>query len=126
VILGGIAFDTRPEGTGEGPSPRDSEFDLYADKEAALSTPYGPQVAYLVHFGGSVRGVGVGTPVELLGIRVGQVTDVRLEGEAGPPQGPGALTPDPERGLLPQRGLANDGQKAQTSTDAAMGRRLAR
>ncbi|HZJ55173.1 MAG TPA: MlaD family protein, partial [Myxococcaceae bacterium] len=74
VILGGIAFDTRHEGENEGPSPKDSEFELYPDKDTALSAPYGPQVSYLVHFGGSVRGVDVGTPVELLGIRVGQVT----------------------------------------------------
>jgi len=126
VILGGIAFDTRPEGTGEGPSPKDSEFELYADKEAALSTPYGPQVAYLVHFGGSVRGVGVGTPVELLGIRVGQVTDVRLEGEAGQLRVPVTLTLDPERVLLHQGELPTEGQKLQQSTDAQMALLVAR
>jgi paraquat-inducible protein B len=120
VILGGIAFDTRPEGTSEGPSPKDSEFELYVDKDAALSAPYGPQVAYQVHFGGSVRGVDVGTPVELLGIRVGQVTDVRLEGEEGRLRVPVTLTLDPERVLLHQGELPTEGQKLQQSTDAQM------
>ena len=34
---------------------------------------------YLVYFDGSVRGLRVGAPVEFRGIRVGTVTDVRLE-----------------------------------------------
>jgi len=100
VIIGGIAFDTRPESASEPPSPRDSEFGLFADKDDALSTPYGPQVSYRVLFDGAVRGVDVGTPVELLGIRVGRVTDVHLEGEAGRLRVPVTLTLDPERVLL--------------------------
>jgi len=126
VILGGITFDTRPEGAGEAPSPKDSEFELYPDKDAALSTPYGPQVAYRVYFGGSVRGVDVGTPVELLGIRVGQVTDVRLEGEEGRLRVPVTLTLDPERVLLHQGELPTEGQKLQQSTDAQMALLIAR
>ena len=126
VILGGIAFDTRPEGENDSPSPKESEFELYPDKDAAQSTPYGPQVSYLVHFGGSVRGVDVGTPVELLGIRVGQVTDVRLEGEAGRLRVPVTVTLDPERVLLHQGELPTEGQKLQQSTDSQMALLVAR
>ena len=126
VILGGIAFDTRPEGAGDPPSPKDSEFEMYADKESALSMPYGPQVSYLTHFGGSVRGVDVGTPVELLGIRVGRVTDVRLEGEAGRLSVPVTLTLDPEKVLLHQGELPTEGPKLQQSTDAQMALLVAR
>ena len=126
VILGGVAFDTRPEGASELASPKDSEFELYPDKDAALSTPYGPQVGYQIYFGGSVRGVDVGTPVELLGIRVGRVTDVRLEGEAGHLQVPVTLALDPERVLLHQGELPTEGQKLQQSTDAQMEMLVAR
>ena len=101
VILGGIAFDTRAEGLDDPPSPKDSEFDLYPDKESALTTPYGPQVSYLAHFGGSVRGVDVGTPVELLGIQVGRVTDVRLEGRGGAAPRAGHADPRPGEGAPP-------------------------
>ena len=120
VILGGIAFDTRPEGVNEPPSPKDSEFELYSDKDSAQNTPYGPQVSYLVHFTGSVRGIDVGTPVELLGIRVGRVIDVRLEGDAGRLRVPVTVMLDPERVLLHQGELPTEGQKLQQSTDAQM------
>lgn len=120
VILGGIAFDTRPESASEPPSPNNSEFWLFADKDDALNTPYGPQVSYRVHFGGSVRGVDIGTPVELLGIRVGRVTDVRLEGEAGRLRVPVTLTLDPERVLLHRGELPTEGQQLQQSTNAQM------
>jgi paraquat-inducible protein B len=62
----------------------------------------------------------VGTPVELLGIRVGRVTDVRLEGEAGQLRVPVTLTLDPERVLLHQGELPTEGQQLQQSTDAQM------
>src|SRR5262249_54952474 len=120
VIVGGIAFDTRPESATEPPSPKDSEFGLFADKDDALSMPYGPQGSYRVHFGGSVRGVDVGTPVELLGIRVGRGTDVRLEGEAGRLRVPVTLTLDPERVLLHRGELPTEGQQLQQSTNAQM------
>jgi paraquat-inducible protein B len=120
VFLGGIAFDTRDEGLNEPPSPKDSEFELYSDKDSAQNTPYGPQVSYLVHFTGSVRGIDVGTPVELLGIRVGRVIDVRLEGEAGRLRVPVTVMLDPERVLLHQGELPTEGQKLQQSTDAQM------
>ncbi|HUM09362.1 MAG TPA: MlaD family protein [Myxococcaceae bacterium] len=126
VILGGIAFDTRPEGASDPPSPKETEFELYPDKDAAQVTPYGPQVSYLVHFGGSVRGVDLGTPVELLGIRVGQVTDVHLEGDAGRLRVPLTLTLDPERVLLHRGELPTEGQQLQQSSDGQMAVLVAR
>jgi paraquat-inducible protein B len=126
VILGGIAFDTRPEDEDQPPSPKDSEFELHPDKDAALTTPYGPQVSYLVHFDGSARGVDVGTPVDLLGIHVGRVTDVHLEGEAGRIRVPITLTLDPERVLLHRGELPGEAGSLQQSTDAQMALLVAR
>jgi paraquat-inducible protein B len=40
---------------------------------------YTERIPYLVEFDGSVRGLHAGAPVEFRGIRVGSVTDVRLE-----------------------------------------------
>jgi paraquat-inducible protein B len=64
--------------------------------------------------------VDVGTPVELLGIRVGRVTDVHLEGEAGRLRVPVTLTLDPERVLLHWGELPTEGQQLQQSTNAQM------
>jgi paraquat-inducible protein B len=126
VILGGIAFDTRAEGLNEPPSSKDTEFELYPDKDSAQNTPYVPQVSYLADFGGSIRGVDVGTPVELLGIRVGRVTDVRLEGQEGRLHVPVTLTLDPERVLLRQGELPTEGLQLKQSTDAQMALLVAR
>ena len=120
VILGGIAFDTRAEGESDAASPKDSEFVLYPDKDTAQLSPYGPQVSYQVHFGGSVRGLEVGTPVELLGIPVGRVTDVRLEGDEGRIRVPVTLELEPERVLLHQGPLPSDETGLQQSSDAQM------
>jgi paraquat-inducible protein B len=126
VLLGGIAFDTRSEGEDGPQSPKDAEFELYPDKDSAQLAPYGPQVSYLVHFSGSVRGVDVGTPVELLGIPVGRVTDVRLEGEGGRIRVPVTMTLEPERVLLHRGELPAEERALQQSTDAQMALLVAR
>jgi paraquat-inducible protein B len=79
LIAGGIVFDT-PEPTRSGaPSPPGSTFRLYADRQAAEDAAERVRVSYRLFFPNSVRGIGVGTPVELRGIPVGRVSKVRLE-----------------------------------------------
>jgi paraquat-inducible protein B len=120
VILGGIAFDTRSESASTPPSPKDTEFPLYPDQDAARSTPYGPQVSFVVSFGSSVRGLDIGAPVELLGIRVGRVTDLRLEGEDGMVRVPVVLTLEPERSLLHEGALPSDPAELKARVEAEM------
>ncbi|KAA6186989.1 MCE family protein [Thiohalocapsa marina] len=79
VLIGGVAFDT-PEtlehkGTAAGP---DQFFPLYANRDAAHERVYLDKEHYLLVFGGSVRGLSIGAPVLLRGIRIGQVLDIRL------------------------------------------------
>ncbi|HVX47097.1 MAG TPA: MlaD family protein, partial [Mycobacteriales bacterium] len=76
---GGITFGTPPLARDEPPAASDTEFTLYPDPEAAASATSKQRVKILVYFEGSVRGLHAGSPVELDGIRVGSVTDVRLE-----------------------------------------------
>ena len=79
ILSGGIVFDTPDESLDRPPSPANSRFWLYADEKAADEAAEPVHVSYRLHFPDAVSGVAVGTPVELRGLPIGQVTAVRLE-----------------------------------------------
>jgi paraquat-inducible protein B len=79
MLAGGIQFDTPTEVLEASPAPPNTQFPLYDDEHSARSQPVGPRLYYQVHFPGSIAGVGVGASVQLLGIEVGRVSDVRIE-----------------------------------------------
>jgi paraquat-inducible protein B len=79
ILLGGIAFDTPAVTPTAAVSAEDSTFRLYANRELADAAAYNWRVPLVSYFQGSIRGLAVGAPVELHGIRVGQVTDLRLQ-----------------------------------------------
>ena len=83
LLFGGIAFDT--------PDPQDGGvedisgliFSLHDDLKSIKDQAYVSKLRYVLHFDDSVRGLTVGAPVEFKGIKVGAVTDVRLEYDEG-------------------------------------------
>jgi paraquat-inducible protein B len=79
LIAGGIVFDTPEPALSGSPSAPGSTFRLYADRQAAEEAAERVRVSYRLFFPDSLRGLGVGTPVELRGITVGRVSEVRLE-----------------------------------------------
>lgn len=83
VLIGGIAFDqpptADPEASAEAPAEDDHLFLLYHDQEATQQVAYATKEQFLLYFEGSARGLTVGAPVELRGIKVGEVLDVRLQ-----------------------------------------------
>ena len=79
ILSGGIVFDTPDEALGYPPSPPGAKFRLYADQKAADEAAEPVHVSYRLHFPDAVRGVTVGTPVDLRGLPIGEVTKVRLE-----------------------------------------------
>lgn len=79
ALSGGIAFDTAsPEANDVPSSPADTIFPLYNDEAAARAAGFTKRIRMVVYFEGSVRGLAVGAPVELNGIQIGNVTDVKL------------------------------------------------
>jgi len=79
LMIGGIGFDT-PELLDPGtPAEESAQFPLYASREQAHERSFLYKERYLLYFSGSVRGLEVGAPVLLRGIRVGQVLDVELK-----------------------------------------------
>ncbi|MFE0758328.1 intermembrane transport protein PqiB [Inquilinus sp. NPDC058860] len=82
VLAGGIAFDTPATArTGE-PAKGGTVFTLYKDATSSEEADYTVRLPYLVYFDGSVGGLAPGASVEWHGIKVGQVTDVRLQYDA--------------------------------------------
>lgn len=82
LLVGGIAFDTPPR---PGPSPTlaaDHEFRLFDSKAAAEAPVYKEAYRYLMYFPDSLRGLRPGAPVEFRGMRLGQVVDMHLVGDA--------------------------------------------
>ncbi|MGF6232307.1 paraquat-inducible protein B [Inquilinus ginsengisoli] len=82
VLAGGIAFDTPSTArTGE-PAKAGTSFALYKDQTSVQESEYTIRLPYLVYFDSSVGGLAPGAPVEWHGIKIGQVTDVRLQYDA--------------------------------------------
>ena len=79
VLLGGIAFEN-PKSADLGPlAEEDAVFRLYPNRKGALEKAALFKRQWLLHFTGSVRGLSVGAPVEFRGIKLGEVTSVKME-----------------------------------------------
>jgi paraquat-inducible protein B len=78
LLAGGIEFDTPADEAGTPLAKRGAEYHLYANHTASgevFTESY--QVA--MYFGGSVRGLAPGAPVEFKGIRLGTVVSFALD-----------------------------------------------
>ncbi|MBV8771842.1 MAG: MCE family protein [Deltaproteobacteria bacterium] len=82
ILIGGIAFETPANGPVLPAAEANSEFPLYISRSQAYEPPpRNPQTFELI-FDQSVRGLEPGAPVELRGIKVGQVVDIRSQIDA--------------------------------------------
>ena len=79
LLAGGVAFDTPDIDQPGEAAAADTAFPLFASFREVTEAGYTEKIPYLVQFDGSVRGLRAGAPVEFRGIRLGSVTDVRLE-----------------------------------------------
>ncbi len=79
ILLGGVAFDL-PEHAQQGEQAEENQdFLLYEDRIASNELTYDIKQYYLMYFDQSVRGLSPGAPVEILGIKVGEVVKVELQ-----------------------------------------------
>jgi paraquat-inducible protein B len=72
-----IAFYT-PEVFAGAEVPNGTHFELYESENAAIAAADGPHLTYLTYFPGPVRGLTAGTAVQMKGVQVGHVREVRL------------------------------------------------
>ena len=78
LATGGVAFDTPGIENPSAPATEGSTYPLFDNQRSIEAARYTRKLPFLVHFDGSVRGLRPGSPVEFRGIRIGQVTDVKL------------------------------------------------
>jgi len=72
-----VGFYT-PEVLAGAPVAEGARFQLYESEAAAIAAADGPHLTYLTYFPGPLHGLEVGTPVQMKGVQVGRVRDVRL------------------------------------------------
>jgi paraquat-inducible protein B len=78
LLLGGVAFETPPEGTSAPLARGESEFQLAATRTDAMRPRETVIEPYRLVFDQSVRGLAVGAPVDFRGIVVGEVRAITL------------------------------------------------
>ncbi|MDT8441922.1 MAG: MlaD family protein [Desulfuromonadales bacterium] len=79
ILLGGVAYDLRPHVQPKAQADENQMFILYPDHESSRQKTYQVKRYYLMYFDQSVRGLSPGAPVEIKGIRVGEVVNVELQ-----------------------------------------------
>lgn len=72
-----VSFYT-PDVMAGAPVAQGTRFELHESEAAAIAAADGPHMTYLTYFPGSLRGLSVGTPVQMKGVKVGRVREVRL------------------------------------------------
>jgi paraquat-inducible protein B len=78
VLQGLVQFDL-PDNQRDSPrSPPDTAFQLFASQAAAVQGDLGPPIFYEVAFQGSAGDLADGAKVTLLGVKIGEVRDVKL------------------------------------------------
>lgn len=79
MMVGGIAFENPGGSIPTMDVDEWQEFILYENFDAISEGTHLQSASYLLYFSGSVRGLNIGAPVELKGIKLGQVTGIKME-----------------------------------------------
>ena len=79
ILIGGIAFETPATGELLPAADANTVFTLFVNRAQAFEPPIRNPQTYELVFNESVRGLEPGAPVELRGIKVGEVVDIRAQ-----------------------------------------------
>jgi paraquat-inducible protein B len=129
LLFGGISFDTPVVASNEPEAAVGATFPLYADSQDAANAAFTRRVDAIAYFPSGIGGLAPGSPVTLLGLRIGEVRSVglRYDPKTDTIQAPVTFTIEPERigdvGIVQGRGplenaqrLINLGYRAQVET----------
>jgi len=78
LVAGGMAFDSPDYLPPAEPAAANTAFPLYRNRAIAMKQPDPIERRFVLYFNESVRGLSVGAPVTLYGLRVGEVAEVGL------------------------------------------------
>lgn len=79
ILSGGLSFDIPKDSFPGNEAADGSIFRLYPDKDSIQEKVYTIRRYWMIYFERSVRGLSVGAPVELFGVKVGEVVNLDLE-----------------------------------------------
>jgi paraquat-inducible protein B len=79
MMIGGVAFDTPADVEPGAAAEEGFTFKLYESREKIFEKAYVQKRKWLLYFDGSIRGLSIGAPVEMQGIKIGEVTEITLE-----------------------------------------------
>jgi paraquat-inducible protein B len=115
IISGGVTFTLPVEADHDPASPEGTMFPLYGTQAEADAAGYQTNVRIVSYFESSVAGLVKGAPVQILGIQVGQVTDVKLlvDPNTGDAKVRVAMDLQPER-VVGKGGIAPSGMDPET------------
>jgi len=78
ILVGGVAFVNPQTPTVAASAPAGHRFHMFDSRKAALAPPDGRPLRMRMLFHQSLRGLGQGSPVELLGVEIGNVQTIDL------------------------------------------------
>ncbi len=83
ILSGGLAFDLPKDALPGKEAADNAIFRLYPDRDSIQEKIYSVRRYWMLFFDQSVRGLSVGAPVELHGIKIGEVASLDLEFDVG-------------------------------------------
>jgi paraquat-inducible protein B len=87
ALLGGITFETPQNDQSGGPSDAEHTFQLFPSENIAEAATDPQHIVMATYLTGSAGGLGPGSPVMFMGLRVGEVTAVDLQFDPATNQG---------------------------------------
>lgn len=78
LLTGGIAFDVPSFIPSDEPAAANTAFRLYRNRTIAMKQPDPIERRFVLYFDESLRGLSVGAPVTVFGLRVGEVAEIGL------------------------------------------------
>ena len=130
LLAGGLSFATPEFATAPHPAAENTEFRLYRSRTIAMKQPDPVERRFVLYFNESVRGLSVGAPVTLYGLRVGEVAEVGLTFDPKKlmfrPRVLITFFPDRIVGMLSQRAQATEGKAITEITEQDRLRNLRR
>ncbi len=99
ILIGGVAFESPPDTRITGPAAAETAYTLHPNRDAAMKEIYTVKDTYVLYFKHSVRGLSAGAPVDLLGVTIGEVANIKLDYN----RAQGAMRPVVEIDVYPER-----------------------